>query len=318
MFRHRTTTLKKSIKPSASAVTVTPRAPKGARPSTTDNVSSDVGSDLLGFGASVEFHEDHRRHIHAEIQEIEASNKAKKEAVARETKSEEHLQKDLGHAKSELGLLTQGSEDQLESAKTFLTLTKNLDKELRSNIIEPTTLSSASAAPVSPTETKLPPAVSVSPDGENQGNDSKEPESSSSTPPSSDCEKTSRILLNQEILVQKASRADDLLQTLQNETKSLEEIEAEIRELGEKKIQLEESMEFQGLQESLERAQEDERRLQSELQQDRDTKATRVTEIQQIRESCGTKAQQFTDLVRSIGIHLIVKKQRDLFSFIFF
>jgi hypothetical protein len=306
-LRHRTTNTEKGPAESTSTVgvgvapaasiretattTITPPSVVGV-----EAVSSDVGSDLLEFGASVEFHEDHRRHIHAETQEIEASNEATKEAVAKEARTEDQLLKNLGRARSELVSLNQGAEDQHESAKMFLTLTRNLDGEFRSGILEPTipttvstgTRTNNTSATPSETDPSTLALQPVTPDGRNQETTDRE---------NGERLLSRRPLSNQEILAEKESRADEMLQALKNETKSLEAIRVKIRGLQEKRTRLEESMEFQGLEESLERAREDERRLQSELMQDKDAKATRIVEIQQIRESCGAKAQQCTDLV---------------------
>lgn len=290
-LRHRTANTEKGP---AESTPVAPTDSIRETTATTSTTPSVVGTEdsskILGWGASVEVHEDHRRHIHAETQELEASNEATKEAVTKESRTEDQLLKNLGRAKSELVSLNQGAEDQLESAKMFLTFTRNLDGEFRSGILEPTmpivtntrTNTRANTTPATPSETNpsAPALHPITPDGRNQKSTESHP------------------LSNQEILAEKESRADVMLQALKNETKSLEAARAKIRVYLEKRARLEESIESQGLEESLERAREDKRRLQSELMQEQDAKVTRIVEIQHIRESCGAKAQQCTDLVR--------------------
>ncbi len=261
---------------------------------------SDVGSDLLEFGASVEFHEDHRRHIHAETLEIEDSNETTREAVAKEERAEEQLTKDLGRSKMELQSLHQGSEDQLESAKTFWTLTTNLRGELLSRIVQPTksTVKNTpqSTSPTSVTEQNKQSSIShpITPDGRNHV-PNHENESIGST---NDAKSNPSTALNKDIFGKKSSDAERMLLVLKDEKNSLEAIEADIEDLIEKQAHLEESMQSQGLQDSLERLKEDERRIHSEILQDRDTKATLIADIQQARESCGKKAQQGMDMVR--------------------
>jgi hypothetical protein len=307
-LRHRTTTAEKGPAESISTIAVAPTTSiRGVSATTsttpfvggTEAFSSDVDSDLLQFGASVEFIEDNRRHIHAETQELEAFNETTKEAVTKESRTEDQLLKNLDRAKSELVSLNQGAEDQLESAKMFLTLNRNLDGEFRSGILESTmpaamttcTNTRANTTQAAPSEINpsVPALHPITPDGRNQKSTE------------------SRPLSNKEILAKKESRADVMLHALKNETKSLEAARAKIRVFQEKRARLEESMESQGLEESLERAREDERRLQSELMQEQDAKVTRIVEIQHIRESCGAKAQQCTDLVRCEYVPSLVK-----------
>lgn len=261
-------------------------------------VFSDVGSDLLEFGASVEFHEDHRRHIHAETLEIESSSEITREAVSKENRAEEQLTKDLGRSKMELHSLNQGAGDQFESAKMFWTLTTNLRQEFLSRIVEPTkpTATSASATTTTSEENLLSSTSHpVTPDGRKKDTSNHENELSKS---SNNDKNKSQSLSNKDILAQKASRAEQMLNTLKDETNSLEVTKAEIEGLKEKQAQLEASMQSQNLEESVKRAKEDECRIHSEILQDRDTKATRIVEIQQLRESCGKKAQKCMDLVR--------------------
>ena len=257
-------------------------------------IASDVNSDIMEFGSNVEFDEDSRRHIHAETLEIEASNEATREAVSKEHRTEEQLTKDLERSKTELCSLNQGIEDQFESANMFWTFATNLRREFVSRIVEVTKPAATNAnVNASPSGSNHPHSSyhPVTPDVRNkEGNDHE------SDSPSNDKYQPSSMS-NQEILAQKASRSEKMLQALKDATNSLEVVETEINGLKEKQNQLETSMEFQGLQESLERAKEEERRAQSEILQDRDTEATRVVEIQQLHESCGTKAQKCTDLV---------------------
>ena len=258
----------------------------------------DVGSDLLEFGASVEFSDDHRRTIHAETQVIEASNEATKRNVNKEISTEERLQKDLGRARSELFSLSQGASDQLETAKMFSALAENLDREFRSGILEPTTPSAMRAGhPAANIALGQPPSVSqqVAPMGRNG---EAHPENDPQGGDGDGDDSSTRPRSNKEVLAEKEARANAILQELKEETKSIEAVRAEIRGLDERRVQLEESMKFQGLEESLKRAQDEDRRLQSEIKQNRDARATRIVEIRQSRESCGSKAQKYTDLVR--------------------
>lgn len=259
-------------------------------------VISDVGSDLLDFGASVEFHEDHRRHIHAETIEIDIANKAKREAVLKEQRAQEQLTKDLGRSEMELSSLNQGAQDQFESAKMFRTLTANLREEFESQIVEVTqsaaTKTSAKASPTTPSGPNR--YHPVTPDERNKEANNAMNESVESP---SDGEKYFSTLSNDEILVMKESYADSLLQALKDEAYSLQAIKNETNDIREKRKQLEASMEFQDLQASLEKVKQEERRFQSGLLRDRDAKATRVVEIQQLRDSCAINAQMCSDLV---------------------
>ena len=262
-------------------------------------VISDVGSDLLDFGASVEFHEDHRRHIHAETVEIDASNKATREAVLKEERAQEQLTKDLGRSEMELLSLNQGAQDQFESAKMFWTLTANLSNEFESQIIDvtqpATTNTSASASQTTPSGPNR--YHPVTPDGRNKEGTHSTNESAESP---SDGEKRLATLSNSEVIAKKAAYAESLLHALKHEANSLEAIKNELNNFAEKQNQLEASMKFQDLRTSLERAKQEERRIQSEILQDRDTKATRIVEIQQLRDSCAIHAQMCSDLV-SLG-----------------
>ncbi len=282
----------KNIDSSDSSATTQPKSDQPA-------VFSDVGSDLLEFGASVEFHEDHRRHIHAETLEIESSSEITREAVSKENRAEEQLTKDLGRSKMELHSLNQGAGDQFESAKMFWTLTTNLRQELLSRIVEPTKTVATSGSPTTTSKQNLLPSTShpVTPDGRKQGISNRENEFSNS---SNNDKNKSHPLSNQDILAQQASRAEKMLQALKAGTISLKAIKVEIESLHEKQDQLEASMQSQNLEESVNRSKEDECRIHSEILQDRDVKATRIIEIQQLRESCRKKAQTCMGLVRML------------------
>jgi len=109
------------------------------------------------------------------------------------------------------------------------------------------------------------------------------------------------LFANKEILEKKDSRADSILRTLRDQEKELKSICAETHEVDKKSVQLQRSIESQGLEESLQRAREKGKRLESEVKQEEDIEKTRNAEIQQTRESCGVKGQECTELTKQLA-----------------
>ena len=250
-------------------------------------VSSDVGSDLLEFGTSVEFHENHRRHVHSETREIEVSNEATQEAVAKETLVGRQLKKELDRTRSELASLYQGAGDQLDTTKMFSTLTKNLEGELRSRILEPT----------KPTLIIVDSIVPLVQSAAKRSSCTIHLDTLDRLKKESTSEGIGQHCSHQDVTIQKLSQTDELLQIIRNEAKAIDAAWNEVYGLKEKYNQMKKSIDLQGLEDSLMRVREEERRLESELQKAKNVKATRIVEIQQIRESHGAKAQKYADLV---------------------
>jgi len=246
---------------------------------------TDVGYDIVEYGASVETKDETCLTLRLETQEIEAANQETEQCVERESRTEAQLQKDLGHAKNELRSLNQGASDQLDSAKMFSTLAQNLTDEFESGIIR----SAMSADSTLSTEQQTGSGIASS--------------SHSITLEARTDDKSNKckLLSKKEILERKDSRANSILRNLEDKENELKSIFAENRNLYEKRLRLQQSMESQGLEESLQRAREEEKRLEAEVKQDEDTQKTRTVEIQQTRELCGTKGQECTELTKQLS-----------------
>jgi hypothetical protein len=263
----------------------------------------DVQGDLVDYGMSLNVKDEQRRDIQVEITVIATSNGKTNKSLGEETKTEEQIKKGLGHAKNEQCVLNKGASDQLESTKDYSDFTKELDQRFKSGIVECTTpapvLSNGSPSSSS-SSNSLPASLSnlipITPDGrinqDHHSNGNNEEERGGGD--------TSSRESNRRIVDGKNALGDTILRTLQKEDRDIKDSEIEQENLNERRVQLEQSMELQGLRASLEREQGNIRRLQSEVQQDRDAKSTRVVEIQQSHESSGTKAQKIIDLVRTI------------------
>jgi hypothetical protein len=257
----------------------------------------DVQGDLVDYGMSLNVKDEQRRDIQVEITAITTSNDKTNKSLGEETKTEEQIKKSLRHAEKEQVKLDEGASAQLEYTKDYSDFTKELDQRFKSGIVECTTptpvLSNGSASSSSSSCSSNLHASSnlnpITPDGRinhdqsNHGNNEEE----------------SSLVSNRRIVDGKNALGDTILRTLRKEDRDIKVTEVEQENLNEKRVQLEQSMELQGLRQSLEREQGNIRRLQSEVQQDRDAKSTRVVEIQQSHDSSGTKAQKVIDLVRT-------------------
>lgn len=265
-------------------------------PSSSTAPATDVPGDLFDFGVSLSVSDDQRRDIHEEIKEIVGSNDRTNKFLLEENKMEEQIKKDLKYSRNEQLKLNEGASDQLESANMYsMFLEKDLKHRFQTHIVDCTT---PILAPISTAgKPNSHGSSSVSPDlspNEINGVNSK---SSEKEEKDSNSKSSSSRVSNKIILVEKSNLVNSILQTLQSNDQCMHDTEIEKAGLNEKRIQLEESIELQGLRSSLEREREEVRRYESEVQKSGDAKATRIVEIQQSRDSSGLKAQKITDLV---------------------
>jgi t-SNARE complex subunit (syntaxin) len=263
--------------------------------SSSSSSSLDVQGDLVDYGMSLNVKDEQRRDIQVEITVIATSNDKTNKSLGEETKIEEQIKKGLRHAEKEQLKLDEGASAQLESTKDYSDFTKELDQRFKLGIVEcttPTPVLSNGSTSTSSSSSNLHASSNLNPitpdgrinhDQSNNGNNEEE---------------SSRVS-NRRIVDEKNALGDTILRTLRKEIRDIKDTEMEQKNLNEKRVQLEQSMELQGLRQSLEREQGNVRRLQSEVQQDRDAKSTRVVEIQQSHDSSGTKAQKIIDLVRT-------------------
>ena len=178
--------------------------------------------------------------------------------------------------------------DQLDNAKLFLTLSQNLKQEFESTIVKSTM---ATSVPLSlelqdgRSKASVPPSRPTKPQAIDENNNATS---------------TASTLSTKEIFEEKDCRANSILSTFRNEEKELKSIRVETRDRDEKSLRLQQSIESHGLEESLKRAREEGKRLESEVKRDDDTAKTRNAEIQQTREACGSKGQECMELVSSL------------------
>ena len=294
----RTTRRHHHHRPGEVTPTITANDAPVAVAAATVSSSLDVQGDLVDYGMSLNVKDEQRRDIQVEITVIATSNDKTNKSLGEETKIEEQIKKGLRHAEKEQLKLDEGASAQLESTKDYSDFTKELDQRFKLGIVECTTptpvLSNGSTTSTSSSSNLHAPSNlnPITPDGRinhdqsNNGNNEEE---------------SSRVS-NRRIVDEKNALGDTILRTLRKEIRDIKDTEIEQKNLNEKRVQLEQSMELQGLRQSLEREQGNVRRLQSEVQQDRDAKSTRVVEIQQSHDSSGTKAQKIIDLVRTCHV----------------
>lgn len=233
-----------------------------------------------------------------EIQSLDDSINQRKAILREEESTEAQFRKDLYHAQSEMHSLSRGASDQLENARVHDTFLVSLEKQLNSEIVECITGDKCST--VGDEATPGRPTVahdhhqyhSVTPNPNEESQNRRRSESNSDT-----------VFTYGELLKNKETRVADLLETLKNEKKELQDIREQAGTLKAKHSQLEQVIRDQGLEDALKKAQEEASRRQVELEKDRGVYQAAQADLNMIQDECGAGAKELVELVRCDDVY---------------